>query len=206
LVAFVVGVVVLFGIIAGGSLLAKRGAPNLPYLGAMPAFAMVDETGRAITERDLLGTVLVVNFIFTRCDSICPVSSALMAKVQGETKDVADGVKLVSFSVDPAYDTPSRLASYASRFNAKPERWRFLTGDWEQIRLVMEEGLKLALERASPDPLDATAVPNINHSGHFVLLDQALRIRGYYDSRDLGRMQELSHHARYLARQGTQAR
>ncbi len=197
-------VVVLFGIIAGGSLLAKRGALNLPTLGQMPAFAFVDEAGAAVTEREIAGTVIIANFIFTRCDTICPVSSALMAKLQLDTKDVADGVKLLSFSVDPAYDTPPRLAAYAKTFAANPARWRFLTGDFSQIRSVMEDGLKLALEHNGTAAGAADdAVPNINHSGHFVLLDRSLAIRGYYDSRDPGRMQALSHHARYLARTGT---
>ncbi|MBK9069421.1 MAG: SCO family protein [Myxococcales bacterium] len=197
-------VVVLFSIIAGGSLLAKRGALNLPTLGQMPAFAFVDEAGVPVTEREVVGNVIIANFIFTRCDTICPVSSALMAKLQLDTKDVADGVKLLSFSVDPAYDTPARLAAYAKRYAANPGRWRFLTGDFAQIRSVMEDGLKLALEHNGSEPgAGEGAVPNINHSGHFVLLDRSLAIRGYYDSRDPGRMQALSHHARYLARSGT---
>ncbi|HEU4610838.1 MAG TPA: SCO family protein, partial [Kofleriaceae bacterium] len=77
----------------------------MPDLGAVGSFSLVDQTGQPFTEAAMAGHVSIVSFIFTRCDTICPVISMKMQRIQEKTFDVGDAVKLVSFSVDPQYDT-----------------------------------------------------------------------------------------------------
>ena len=94
--------------------------PNLEDLGMVPPFQLVDNRGQPINQEVFRGHPTIVSFLFTRCDTICPVTTMKMAKIQEKTFDVGSKVKLVSFSVDPKYDTPERLAAYAQRFHADP--------------------------------------------------------------------------------------
>ena len=101
-------------------------------------FSLVDQTGQPFTDAALRGKVSIVSFVFTRCDTICPVISMKMARIQEKTFDLSRDIKLVSFSVDPEYDTPARLAEYADKYGADPERWRFLTGPYKAVYALIE--------------------------------------------------------------------
>lgn len=173
--------------------------PQLDDYGTVPRFALVDHTGAALTDDSLRGHVTIVNFIFTRCDTVCPVTSAKMRTVQDRTGD-APGIKLLSISVDPAHDTVEALAAYATRFGADPARWRFARGDIDALKALVEKGMQIGFDDLGGTT--ASGAPNITHSGHFVLLDQDLHIRGYYDSDDWPRIEKLMKHARYLNRRG----
>jgi protein SCO1 len=122
-----------------------------------------------------------------------------MARLQDKTVDAAAGIKLVSFSVDPAYDTPARLAEYALRYRADPVRWRFVTGPVEEMRRLVEGPFMNSMASEGVTPSGA---PAISHSGYFVLVDGSAHIRGVYDSNDIQRLDEMIHDARYLMRIG----
>ncbi len=173
---------------------AAERAPELDVIGQVPAFAFTDQTGAPVTERDLVGSVSIVNFVFTRCPTVCPVTSMKMQRI--DEKLQGDDVRLVSFSVDPEHDTPPVLAEFAARYGAAVPRWRFLTGPRGEVERAVEDGFKLALERRGEL---AGGVPDLVHGVHFVLVDPALRIRGYYDSDDAERLDRLVRDARSLA-------
>lgn len=168
--------------------------PELEVVGQVPAFRFVDQTGAAVSERDLAGHVSIVNFVFTRCPTVCPVTSMKMQRLGEKLAD--DGVRLVSFSVDPEHDTPPVLAEFAARYRAEAPRWRFLTGPRGEVERAVEDGFKIALERRGEL---AGGVPDLVHGVHFVLVDPSLRIRGYYDSDDAARLDRLVSDARSLA-------
>lgn len=165
--------------------------------GELPAFSLRDETDHEFTQEALRGHVTLVNFIFTRCESICPVTSMKMQKLQEKTAMAGDAIKLLSFSVDPTYDTPVRLAAYASRFAADPARWRFVTGPIETIRALVQGPMMQSMEQTG---VTAKGAPDIAHNGHFLLIDTQLHIRGLYDSAEVQRLDAMVRHARYLAR------
>lgn len=171
--------------------------PNLEDLGMVPPFHLVDDRGQPIDQEVFRGHPTVVSFLFTRCDTICPVTTMKMERIQDKTFDVGSKVKLVSFSVDPKYDTPDRLAAYAQRFKADPTRWRFITGDYDTIYRLTEDTFMNSMMR---EPDKANGVPNIAHSGYFMLVDGNLHVRGAYDSGDIHRLDALIRDARYLAR------
>jgi protein SCO1/2 len=173
--------------------------PNLSDLGVVPPFDLVDDRGQPINQDVFRGHPTVVSFLFTRCDTICPVTTAKMARLQEKTFDVGAKVKLVSFSVDPTYDTPPRLAEYAQRFKADPQRWRFITGPYDHVYPLVEGPFMSSMMREPDRP---NGVPNIAHGGYFILVDGNLHIRGVYDSNDIHRLDELIRDARYLARTG----
>jgi protein SCO1/2 len=171
---------------------------KLEDLGDVPAFSLVDEQGRTFTEEALRGHPTIVSFIFTRCDTVCPVIAMKVQKLEEKTRDKRGiAIKIVSISVDPEHDTPAKLAAFAERYKANPERWRFLTGDPATIRALVEGPFMSPMDR---EGLTTSGAPNIVHSGYVMLVDGTLKIRGVYDSNDVQRLDELLRDARYLAR------
>jgi protein SCO1/2 len=152
--------------------------PPLPVLGTLPDFRLTDQDGRAFGAAELRGYVWMAGFIFTRCPTICPAITARMGKIQKRARGIEEGFRLVSFSVDPAYDTPARLADYARAHKASPRMWKMLTGSIESMKSTVEDGLKIAMGTPEGDQDFAS----LFHGTHFVLVDKDLRIRGYYDS------------------------
>jgi protein SCO1/2 len=160
----------------------------LPVLAQLPEFHLVDQAGQPFDSRSLNGHVWVANFIYTTCNGPCPMMSSQMHLVQTATADTP-GVKLVSFTVDPAHDTPAVLAEYAKRFKYDPARWHFLTGDMACLNDLGLQGFKLN-----------TVDGRLNHSTRFVLVDRQQRIRGYYLSSEDGFLPRLVHDVRQLER------
>lgn len=180
------------------TLLQRSNQLELPDLGTVTAFALTDETGAPFTEEALRGHPTIVNFVFTRCDTICPVVSAKMQRLQDRLLDrKAVPIKLLSITVDPAYDTPERLAAYAQRYSALPDKWRFVTGPVDRVRALVEGPFmnSMIYEGLSP-----SGAPAISHNGYFALVDANLVIRGVYDSGETRKLDELLRHARFLAR------
>lgn len=177
--------------------LVSHQQPTLVDYGAIPPFHLTDERGQPFSDAAMRGKVTIVSFLFTRCDTICPVNSMKMAAVQDKTADVGDKIKLVSFSVDPTYDTPERLAAYAKRYHADPERWRFVTGTEAAVEQVVTGGFMTSMQRQGTRP---TGAPDIRHGGYFLLIDPNLHIRGRYDTSDVKELDKMTRAARFLAR------
>jgi protein SCO1/2 len=175
--------------------LRTRSGP-LPQLGALPEFSFTRQDGSAWGSAQLRGHPYVANFIFTRCPTVCPAFTRKMARIQKETAGFGPGLQLVSFSVDPTYDTPARLADYAQKHGAHPERWSFLTGDYAAIKDTVVHSFKIHMDRQSLDEAD---VMGIFHGNHFVLVDETGQIRGYYESADDEAFERLIRDASRLA-------
>jgi protein SCO1/2 len=90
-------------------------------------------------------------------------------------------VRFVSFSVDPAHDTPEVLRQYAQAHGAG-ESWLFVTGPPRAVHALATNGFKLAAYEVPPAEQKAGGDGPFLHSAKFVLVDQAGRVRGYYDS------------------------
>lgn len=176
--------------------LRARSEP-LPQLGSLPDFSFTREDGSAWGSAQLRGHPFVANFIFTRCPTICPAFTRKMAHVQKDTDAFGPRLQLVSFSVDPTYDTPERLAEYARKHGANPARWSFLTGDYARLKDTVVNSFKISMGRESMDEAD---VLGIFHGNHFVLVDGAGEIRGYYESADDKAVERLLRDAARLAR------
>lgn len=164
---------------------------GLPALGQVPEFSLVDSHGQALSHTQLAGGVWVADFIFTHCPGVCPVLSAQMAKVQHALdREGGNQVRLVSFTVDPANDTPETLRAYAEHFGADPARWLFVTGQRDALHALIGQGFHLAVaDRPESENTDGEGL--ITHSDRFVLIDKDLRIRGYYHGTDPESVQKL---------------
>jgi protein SCO1/2 len=143
----------------------------------VPDVMLTDQNGEKVSIAALLNgeDPVMVNFIFTTCTTICPVLSAIFTQAQKRYGEELDGVKLISISIDPDYDTPARLREYAQRFHAK-EGWTFLTGDIDAIIEVLTS-------------LDAYNGDKMNHIPLNLIRKQGsstwLRLEGFPDASDL---------------------
>lgn len=180
---------------------------DLPVLWPAPEFALVDQDGDSLRAADLQGEVWVASFVFTHCTGVCPLITARMAGLRDSL--AADGllgeeVRLVSFSVDPARDTPEVLRGYAARFDGgPPSEWAFLTGQPpERIRDMIQEGFKLSAVAMSPGAADTVAGYQVDHSPRFVLVDREGRVRGTYPATEPPAVDSLRADVRRLARRG----
>jgi protein SCO1 len=158
----------------GASFLAAcSGKPPLPSYGVVPDFTLIDQTGAAFQSAAKLGKkIWVADFIFTNCPGPCPRMSSQMHQVQTALAG-SDAVRFVSFTVDPARDTPPVLAAYAQHFEADPEKWYFLTGGRSDLNRMSRGVFMLG-------DVDGS----LEHSTRFALIDGSGRIRGYYLSSD----------------------
>ena len=151
-----------------------------PLLGTLPAFSLVAHDGTTVSRDRLAGRVVVVDFIFTRCGGVCPAMTAHMARLQTE---LPAGTELVSFTVDPVFDTTEVLARYAKAHEARP-RWLFVTGPRDELHALATQGFKLAAMELPPDQQRADGDGPFLHSSKFVLVDGGGALRGYYDSEE----------------------
>ncbi|HRI87729.1 MAG TPA: SCO family protein [Candidatus Hydrogenedentes bacterium] len=148
----------------------------LPNLGPVPAFSLIDESGKDWSSDSLKGKVWVADFFLTRCQGACPVMARHMGALQDYFKN-NDSVRFVSISVEPEKDTPEVLVSYAKQYEADTTRWKFLTGPISEIhRMAGTEGFKVGVP---DDPMQ--------HSRRFILVDAQGNMRGYYEG-----MEEMS--------------
>ena len=178
--------------------LAAWGAPRfparpvpLPDYGRVGAFSLTDQEARPISQRDLQGKVWIAAFFFTRCAGQCPLMSARMAQLQRTLGD-APSLQLVSFTLDPSYDTPERLRAYARHYQAERQRWQFVGGDESTLHALASDDFHLSVADGIPQ-----AEPII-HSSRLVLVDAQGHIRGYYDALDSEAMGRLAADAQRL--------
>lgn len=95
----------------------------------IPQVSLVRDDGKTVSLPDELndGRPVVLNFIYTTCTAVCPLVSQTLSQLQRKLGADRDRVHLVSISIDPEEDTPSRLAAYARKYDAGPE-WQHYTG------------------------------------------------------------------------------
>lgn len=156
---------------------------------------LVNQLGDTVSLYDVKNRVIVADFFFTRCPSICPKLTRNMAKLQKSFSKFREGrrvidstiVQFVSFSVDPERDSVKALKNYADRFGVDHDNWWLLTGPKKTIYDFAINELKVPAE-------DGGIVDsNFIHTDRFILLDKDHVVRGYYSGLDtaaLGRLAE----------------
>jgi protein SCO1/2 len=115
----------------------------------------------------------------------CPVMNANVAVLYKKYR-TTDRVRFISISVDPERDSLAVLQKYAERFGVNDQRWLFLRGPIEEVKLLSERGFMLAGD-----------LPGL-HSINLVLVDDRGMIRGYYSSTDEDALKVLTLHVREL--------
>ncbi|MEY4577484.1 MAG: hypothetical protein RL701_2187 [Pseudomonadota bacterium] len=150
--------------------------PGLEHYGALPHFTLQNQFGREFTPKDLAGRVVMVDFIFTSCPDVCPLLTEQLVALRKQMPPDAP-LAYVSISVDPEHDTPERLREFAAAHGAvAPNMW-FLTGPFDQVKAVVTQGFKQAMELQPAAPGQPR---NVLHGSHFVLVDTAGELRGFF--------------------------
>ena len=147
---------------------------RLAVIQKAPDFALTTQAGAKLSLADLKGKVLLVSFVFTTCNGTCPATTHRMSQVQQVVKEhrLADRVRLLSITLDPARDTPEVLRNYMKLFDADPASWTFLTGTKEQV----EKTLAAWGMWARP-----TANGQLDHPSRVFLVDRQGSVREIYD-------------------------
>lgn len=149
-----------------------------PVLATLPEFELTNRDGRTVGLSELRGRVWVANFIFTRCALSCPRMTSQMLRL-GAALPEAMEIARVSISVDPGYDSPEVLETYAASYSIDDPDWLFLTGERDAVGRLTTEGFMLPIVDDPPPEAFDPQEP-ILHSDRFVLVDRRGRIRGYY--------------------------
>jgi protein SCO1 len=162
----------------------------------VPPFRFTDSHGRSLSDAQLEGKVLVVDFFFTRCTTICPRMNAQMQQLLFRLDDPAYAhVVCLSHTVDPEHDTPDVLHDHARKMKADSTRWKFVTGPKEALYLQGAEGYFLAARE------DVMAPDGFLHSDQFVLVDRRRHIRGYYDGTNTSEIDRLVNDIKILTKE-----
>ena len=156
-------------------------------------FNLVNQLGDTVSWSDMKGKIVVADFFFTRCPSICPGMTKNMQRLQQSIHNgqrVGDrtnkNIHFLSFSIDPERDSVPRLKAWADRFQIDPERWWLLSGDKKVI-------YDLALNEIKLGTVDGKGVDtSFIHSDRFVLIDSSRHVRGFYNGLDSASLADLS--------------
>ncbi len=122
------------------AMLSKAPAPAKSAEVDLKDLTLLEQNGREVKfVSDVIGDrIVVMDFVYTSCTTVCPVLSAVFGQMQERLGDrLGDEVALVSVSVDPARDTPQRLKAYAASLKARPG-WVWLTGPKTTVDEVLD--------------------------------------------------------------------
>jgi protein SCO1 len=136
-----------------------------------------NQLGKKVSLNDLKGKILVIDFFFTRCPSICPGLARSMKRLQDSFKKNDSIVQFISISIDPEHDSVPQLRKFADRYNANHDTWWFVTGD-------KKETYDFALNEMKAGLADTEVDSAFIHTENFFLLDSGRVVRGWYNGFD----------------------
>lgn len=174
---FTVSAILCFG--AGGKSSPPAAAAPVLIGKSIAPFELTRENGSRLSSESLKKEVWLAAFTFTRCPSSCPRISATLKGIQAQLG--SSNVKIISFSVDPKFDTPEVLKAYGEKFGADPARWWFLTGPEAEIYQLIQQSFMLPVAAATPEQLKDGAEA-IAHSERIALIDKDLKLVRFFDS------------------------
>ena len=147
-------------------------------------FILVNQLGDTVTRSDVEGQIIVVDFFFTRCATICPLMTKNLRRIH-DRLDPDLPVQLLSHSVTPFADSVSVLRAYADKQEANPALWWFLTGPKSEIYSLARKSYFSCLDEGDGGFQDFV------HTENVVLVDSEGRLRGFYDGTDSKAMSQL---------------
>lgn len=143
-----------------------------------------NQLGQKVSLDDLKGKVLVIDFFFSRCPSICPGLARSMKRLQDSFIKNDSIVQFISISIDPEHDSVPQLRKFADRYNANHDTWWFVTGNKKEIYDFALNELKASL-------VDTNVDTAFIHTENFFLLDSNRVVRGWYNGFDTVKQAQL---------------
>jgi protein SCO1/2 len=141
-------------------------------------FKLKNQFGKEVGLEDLSGKIIIADFFFTSCPSICPKLTRNMKKLQTAFKKTDSLVRFVSFTVDPVRDSAQALKAYGDKFGIDHDTWNMLTGDRNELYDIALNEFKASI--ASNGNIDTGFI----HTDRFFLLDKDRVVRGWYNGLD----------------------
>lgn len=148
-------------------------------------FTLTNQFGKKVSFDDLKGKVIIANFIFTSCPSICPTLTRNMKKLQDAFIKTDTIVRFISFTVDPVRDNAEKLKAFGDKFLINHDTWWMLTGTKNEIYDIALNEFKANI--AQQDGVDS----NFIHTDKFFLVDKERVLRGWYDGLDSVRLDQI---------------
>lgn len=137
-----------------------------------------NQLGKTVTLDSLKGKILVIDFFFSRCPTICPAMAQAMKKLQRSFTNNNDSiVQFISISIDPKHDSVPQLRKFANRYTSNHDSWWFVTGDKKDI-------YDFALSELKANVADPNVDTAFIHTENFFLLDRNRVVRGWYNGFD----------------------
>lgn len=148
-------------------------------------FKLQNQFGREVGLQDLEGRIVIADFFFTSCPSICPTLTRNMKKLQTAFKKTDSLVRFVSFTIDPERDSVARIKAYGDKFGIDHDTWWMLTGDRKEIYDIALSEFKASI--AANGNIDTGFI----HTENFFLLDKDKVVRGWYNGLDSTNLDKL---------------
>ena len=143
-----------------------------------------NQLGKKVSLDDLHGKIIVLDFFFTRCPSICPGLARSMKRLQDSFVKNDSIVQFISISIDPEHDSVQQLRKFADRYNINHDTWWLVTGDKKEI-------YDFALNEIKANVADPGVDTAFIHTENFFLLDSNRIVRGFYNGFDTARQETL---------------
>lgn len=169
----------------------------LPYERQAPAYSLVDQNGETVSAGDLHGRIVLVNFMYTNCPTICPAMIDEMKLVADEAEHrgwLGDDLVLVTMTFDPERDTPEQMLAAARQAGADPDNWLWLTGDPVAVKRLVGGEFGVYFKRVDEEETYDFVLEPV-----FVLIDWAGNIRAEY--RTLPAAEQILRGTRLLVRE-----
>jgi protein SCO1/2 len=139
---------------------------------------LTNQLGKTVSLDSLKGKILVIDFFFTHCPTICPGLALSMKRLQNSFKENNDSiVQFLSISIDPEHDSVTQLRNFANRYTSNHDSWWFLTGNKKDI-------YDFALNEMKASVADSNVDTAFIHTENFFLLDKERVVRGWYNGFD----------------------
>jgi protein SCO1 len=136
-----------------------------------------NQLGKKVSLDDLHGKIIVLDFFFTRCPSICPGLAKSMKRLQDSFVKNDSIVQFISISIDPIHDSVPQLRKFADRNNINHDTWWMVTGDKKEI-------YDFAINEIKANVADPGVDTAFIHTENFFVLDSNRIVRGFYNGFD----------------------
>jgi protein SCO1 len=170
-----------------GKVIPGFGEVKLPVLSYVQPFRFVDQDGKLVTEKDVLGKVYVAEYFFTTCEGVCPKMNRNMKTIYEAHKN-NDGFLILSHTVDPDTDSVGRMKAYADSLGVSGSKWFFLTGRKDSLY----NAARVSYLLDDPKNNSVKIEDQFLHTQFFALVDKQGRVRKIYDGLKKDEISELN--------------
>ena len=185
--------ILFFAVLIGGFLFTLGkvipgfGEVKLPVLSYVQPFSFVNQEGKLVTEKDVVGKVYVAEYFFTTCKGVCPKMNRNMKTIYDAHKN-NDQFLILSHTVDPETDSIGRMKAYADSLGVSAARWFFLTGSKDSLY----NAARVSYLLDDPKNNSVKIEDQFLHTQFFALVDKEGRVRKIYDGLKKGEINELN--------------